>query len=58
MNRWSWAAVDGADSYDVAIESGTVTEGFVATDTDVTSPYTFEDLTAGTYTVAVQAIAP
>jgi len=54
----TWDAVDGADSYDVAIAEGVVTGGFSASDTDVTSPYKFENLTAGTYTVAVKAVAP
>lgn len=53
----TWEAVTDAASYDVSIAEGIVTEGFTATATGVTSPYTFEGLTAGTWTVAVRAIA-
>lgn len=54
----SWPAVAGADHYEADIVSGTVTSGFVAEDTNATSPKTFTGLAAGPYTVAVRAIAP
>jgi hypothetical protein len=51
----SWGAVAGAASYDVCLRTGTVTTGFTATASGVSSPYTFTGLSAGTYTVAVRA---
>lgn len=51
----SWGAVAGAASYDACLRTGTVTTGFTATATGITSPYVFTGLAAGPYTVAVRA---
>lgn len=55
---FTWAPITGANHYEAAIAVGDVTSGFTASDTNATSPKTFSGLTAGTYTVAVRAIAP
>lgn len=53
----TWPSVSGADHYEAAIADGTVSSGFVTADADATSPHTFTGVEAGTYTVAVRAIA-
>ena len=52
----TWPAVPGAAKYEAAIEPGSVSSGFVADDTNATSPHVFSGLTAGEYTVAVRAV--
>lgn len=52
----TWPAVAGADTYEAGIANGlNQTGGFVQDSATATSPYTFEDLTAGQYTVAIRA---
>lgn len=53
----TWSAVTDADHYEVSIEDGTITSGFIATDTTSSTTYTFTGLDAGTYTWAVRAMA-
>lgn len=48
----TWAAVTGADSYDLSLDGGATIHA-----SNVTSPHVVEDLTAGDYFVAVKAIA-
>lgn len=53
----SWEAIPGANHYEYALVSGTVTSGFVATDLNAVSPKISTGLAPGTYTVAVRAKA-
>lgn len=55
----SWDAIEGADRYAAGIAPGpSADQGDIdLVDEDVTSPYTFTGLSAGSYTVAIKAVA-
>ena len=53
----TWPAISGATRYETCLMSGTVTSGFIADDTNATSPKNYTGLSAGIYTVAVRAKA-
>ena len=53
----TWPAVSGADHYEAALATGTVTTDFVADDTNATSPKTYTGLSDGPYSGAVRAKA-
>ena len=52
----SWPPVAGAHHYEAGIASGNVATGFTTIAVSATSPYTWTNLSAGTYTVAVRAV--
>ena len=55
----TWAAVTGAATYVAEIADGhNATSGFVVDDATATSPHVFTGLSAGEYTVSIQAIPP
>ncbi len=53
----TWAAVANAHHYESDLQTGVVTSGFTADDTNAVSPKVYTGLSAGPYTVAVRAKA-
>lgn len=52
----AWDPIAGADHYESCLNTGEIISGFVADDTNATSPKTYTGLSAGIYTVAVRAM--
>lgn len=52
----TWAPISGASRYEAGIAFGDVDDGFTVVAPNATSPYTWTELGAGVYTVAVRAI--